>query len=78
MQQILRNWDIMRIIRLALGIYVVVEGIRMNQWALIIPGAVFSLMPLFNIGCSAGGSCTPRYNDRRYYSAGTDEGTAGK
>ncbi|MCD8540757.1 MAG: hypothetical protein LRY55_14035 [Leadbetterella sp.] len=61
MKTFLRNWNLSRILRLAIGIAVVVQGILVTDWMLISLGALFSLMPLMNIGCSATGTCSPRY-----------------
>ncbi len=55
---ILYNWNLMRIIRLGLGIFIIVEGIRTKMWILIGLGMLFSIMPLLNIGCCATGNCS--------------------
>ncbi|GAB1396819.1 hypothetical protein MASR1M65_15960 [Saprospiraceae bacterium] len=72
MFNLLRNWDFMRVLRLALGLYVIVEGIRMHDTMLITLGGIFTLMPVFNIGCSAGGTCTPRYRERQTFNPNED------
>lgn len=58
MKNYLRNWDIMRVIRLALGIFIIVQGVQTGEWMFILLGGLFSLMPLLNIGCCAVGNCT--------------------
>lgn len=54
---IIYNWNLSRILRLGLGIFIMVEGIQTDMWMLIALGALFSLMPLLNIGCCATGNC---------------------
>lgn len=54
---ILYNWSLSRVLRLGLGIFIIVEGIQTDMWMLIALGALFSLMPLLNIGCCATGNC---------------------
>lgn len=56
-QSILNGWNLMRIVRLALGIIVMVQGFQANEWLLVALGALFSLMPLFNIGCCGVSGC---------------------
>lgn len=54
---ILSGWNFMRAIRLALGIFIVVQGIVTKEWAFAILGGLFSLMPLLNIGCCGASGC---------------------
>lgn len=53
----LKNWNLMRIMRLAIGIIAVVQGIETQQWILSVLGGFFSLMALLNVGCCATGNC---------------------
>lgn len=53
----LRSWDFMRLLRLALGIFVIIQGIETQQWLIALMGALFSLMPLLNIGCCGVSGC---------------------
>ncbi|MEC3879394.1 hypothetical protein [Parapedobacter sp. 10938] len=59
MRTLLTNWNPMRVIRLALGILIVVEGLRGNIIPLTVMGGAFAALALFNVGCGAGG-CTVR------------------
>lgn len=61
------NWNAMRIIRLALGIIIIVQGILNREWIFVALGGSLALMPLLNVGCCAGSACnTPMKNsDRR-------------
>ncbi|MCO6497861.1 MAG: hypothetical protein J5I50_09385 [Chitinophagaceae bacterium] len=58
----LAGWDLMRFIRLALGLLILIKGIADQNWAFAILGAAFSAMPIFNVGCCAGGQCAPPRN----------------
>lgn len=64
MKTFLKNWNISRLLRLAIGIAVAVQGILVTDWMLIILGGLFSLMPLMNIGCGVNGSCSTRYTSK--------------
>ena len=57
MKKYLSNWNIMRVLRLALGVFVIVQGIMDNQWMLAAFGALFALMPLMNISCCGTTGC---------------------
>lgn len=58
MSNFFRDWNVIRIIRLLLGIAIIAQSVRSGHWALMIAGVLFSLMPIFNIGCCAGGNCS--------------------
>ncbi|HUI32576.1 MAG TPA: hypothetical protein VLY84_03090 [Dysgonamonadaceae bacterium] len=53
----------MRIIRLVLGIVIIVQGIQTQQWMLVVLGGLFTLMPVFNIGCCSTAGCSTRSYD---------------
>jgi hypothetical protein len=55
---ILYNWNLSRIIRLGLGIFIIVEGFKTGVWMLIGFGILLSVMPLLNIGCCTTGNCS--------------------
>lgn len=58
MKDYLNNWNFMRVLRLALGIFVIVQGIMAKEWLLVGFGGLFSLMPLMNIGCCGVSGCS--------------------
>lgn len=49
-------WSFMRVIRLLMGIFLIVQGVYAYQWMAIIFGIGFSLLPLLNLGCGCEGS----------------------
>ena len=57
-EKLLSNWNFMRVFRLALGIYIIVQGIQANEWTFIVLGAMFSIMPIMNIGCCGTSGCS--------------------
>lgn len=57
MKNYLRTWNFMRVLRLALGIFVIVHGIQTKEWWFVVMGGLFSLMPLLNIGCCGVSAC---------------------
>ena len=63
MKDYLRNWIVIRFIRLALGIAVIIQGIQASEWMFVGLGAMFSLMPILNLGCSSGNCSVP---NRKY------------
>lgn len=60
MKKYLSDWNLPRLLRLAIGIAIIVQGILVKDGLFIMLGALFSLMPLMNIGCGAGGACNTR------------------
>lgn len=58
MKAYLQNWSLLRLLRLAVGIAVAVQGILVHDWLLATLGGLFSLMPLMNVGCGANGACS--------------------
>lgn len=57
MKNYLRNWNFMRVLRLALGIFIIVQGVQAKEWLFVALGGLFSLMPLLNIGCCGVSGC---------------------
>lgn len=47
----------MRVLRLALGIFIIGQGIVAKDWLFIALGGLFSLMPLLNVGCCGVSGC---------------------
>lgn len=50
------QWNLSRILRLALGILLLVHGIGGGEWVLAVLGGFLTLLPVFNIGCG-GAAC---------------------
>lgn len=57
MKNYLIHWNFMRLLRLAMGIFMIVQGFIHSQWMFVLAGGGFSLLPLLNIGSCATGNC---------------------
>lgn len=57
MKKWLQTWNLMRLLRLAMGIALIYQGIELQQWLFVVMGGLFSLMPLLNIGCCGTNAC---------------------
>lgn len=47
----------MRFLRLLIGVVIIVQGAMEGQWMIVGLGALFSLLPIFNVSACAMGSC---------------------
>ena len=60
--RILTNWTFMRALYLLMGIAVIIQSVKSQQWFGILIGAYFASMGLFAFGCAAGncygGNCS--------------------
>jgi len=65
MKNYLSNWNLMRVIRLALGIIIIMQGVDAQQWMLVGLGGLFTLMPLLNVGCCGITACNTNYSRRK-------------
>ncbi|MDD3005564.1 hypothetical protein [Flavobacterium sp.] len=61
----LKNWNIIRILRLVMGIFIIIQGVMYNQWIFVILGGLFSLLPLLNAGCGASGCSVPKQRNKK-------------
>lgn len=57
MNNYFKNWNIIRLIRLVIGVFIIVQGVQSKDWMLVTLGGVFSLMPIMNIGCCSTNNC---------------------
>lgn len=53
----LKNWNFSRILRVVLGVYLIGDGIRSEQWAFVGLGALFLAMAVFKFGCCSTSGC---------------------
>ena len=61
---ILANWTLMRFLRLAMGIAILVQAVIAKDMLFALAGIVFTAMPVFNVGCcgTAGCAAPPKRN----------------
>ena len=57
MKRIFKNWNFIRLLRLAMGLAIIYQGIISRQWIFVFLGGVFTLLPIVNIGCGGTNSC---------------------
>lgn len=63
--KLLYNWHLMRLIRLAFGLWLVVLCIKDREWITGLLGAFFLYQAVTDTGCCGSGAC---YNDKNYKS----------
>ncbi|WP_205313890.1 hypothetical protein [Pedobacter nanyangensis] len=66
MKNYLKQWNFMRLLRLALGILIVVQGVATNEWLLVGLGALFSVMSLMNLGGCGISGCRVSVPSKKY------------
>lgn len=60
--QLFANWNIIRIIRLILGIFIIIQSFQVENYWMMLPGFIFAGMALFNAGCGSNGCGIPTSN----------------
>jgi hypothetical protein len=58
MKKIIQGWNIMRLLRLVLGIIILVQGINQKEYVFAFVGALFVVLSIANIGCCGSQACT--------------------
>lgn len=51
------NWSVMRAIRLAMGIFILIQGWLVADYLFAFAGLLFSVLALLNLGCCSTGGC---------------------
>lgn len=57
MLQIFQKWTLFRALRLAVGLLLLTEALRSQNWFIVAAAAVLIIMPMLNIGCCSNGGC---------------------
>ena len=57
MKKILSGWNFLRLLRLALGVLIFINGVATAQWIVAGLGALFAGLAIANIGCCGTGAC---------------------
>lgn len=63
-QQVVSNWNLMRIIRLGLGIMVIVQSIQFKEYWFVLIGILLAGLAIFNMGCASGACGVPPIQNR--------------
>jgi hypothetical protein len=61
-KQMTRRWDILRVIRLVLGLAVAIQGIMDSEVILVMAGGLVASMALLNKGCCSTAGCEVRHS----------------
>lgn len=48
---LLKNWNLLRIIRFVLAVVISMEAIYSNTWWLLIPSGILLIQAILNMGC---------------------------
>lgn len=56
-QVIFSNWNFIRVLRLAMGIAIIVQAFMAKDVLFGMIGILFTVMPVFNLGCCTTGNC---------------------
>lgn len=59
MTTLLSNWHFMRVLRAGFAVWIMAEAWRTGQWLLLIPGGIFAMQAIFDIGCCGASGCAP-------------------
>lgn len=54
---ILKGWSFMRVLRLVLSAFIIVEAVRNYDVLFGVIGSVLLLQAVFNVGCCSNGAC---------------------
>lgn len=71
MKNYLKSWNLARVLRLAIGVIVIMQGIEIEQWLLVGMGVLFAILSFFNVNMCATGSCGVPTQRRPHKHAGT-------
>ncbi len=58
MKTILQGWNVMRVVKLVLGVAILVQGITVKDTLQIVLGLALCVLAVANIGCCGVGRCT--------------------
>ena len=56
---LMTNWHLMRIVRLALGVWMAGWGVQAHDWGMGLFGAFFLYQAIANTGCCGTAACAP-------------------
>lgn len=62
MRAITSNWNLFRILRVVLGVFILIQGILAKDTFSMVMGTVFAGMAVMNIGCCGSGGCATDTN----------------
>jgi len=70
---LLKNWNLMRLLRLAIGVWALIEAFQTRQVLLGLMGALLVVMAVMNIGCCGVSGCNTPMKTRKNSSQKPEE-----
>ena len=64
LKQLMVQWNVCRIVRIAAGLPIMIMGIRQSDWPVTAFGAAFLLAGLLSVQCCTADGCTTRYSNK--------------
>jgi len=58
--RIQHDWNIIRLVRLAFSVIIMIQAFQVQEPLLAVLGGIFLFQATFNYGCCAGGACPNR------------------
>jgi hypothetical protein len=54
-----KNWHFMRLLRAGVAFWAFAEAWRSGEWLLLVPGSLFAVQAIFDVGCCGAAGCSP-------------------
>ena len=70
---LLRNWNLMRVLRLSIGVWAIIAAFQTKEAVLGVMGGVLLVMGVMNIGCCRVSSCGTPMTTKKSISQKTEE-----
>lgn len=71
--RLIKGWSMMRIIRLALALIIIVQAVNSSEILFAILGGLLLFQAAFNYGCCGAGGCDINHSSSNPTSSGTAE-----
>ncbi|MCK9481947.1 MAG: hypothetical protein M0R38_09345 [Bacteroidia bacterium] len=52
MKELLKGWNLMRVLYLGMGILIIIQGFMAREWVLAMMGGLLFIMGVFKMGCA--------------------------
>ena len=62
---LLKNWNLMRILRMAIAVWAIIAAFQTKEVALGLIGGLLLIMAVMNIGCCGVRACPPQGPDKK-------------
>ena len=59
------NWHFARLLRLAIGVWMLIWGIQHHDWAIGLLSSLMVFMAATNTGCCSAGGCSVPFNNKK-------------